>query len=101
GIRDRNVTGVQTCALPILPGNEKRSPVDIAADFLKRIVLKNMVSRFIRLDNIRRIPVNLDRIFPDFIQGEIRFSGGPALMTFARSEERRVGNEGRAREWAW
>src|SRR5699024_11270783 len=30
GIRDRNVTGVQTCALPILPGLRLAAPRDAA-----------------------------------------------------------------------
>src|SRR5690625_3915458 len=29
GIRDVNVTGVQTCALPILPGSEEVLPADV------------------------------------------------------------------------
>src|SRR3989441_8697279 len=84
GIRDKLVTGVQTCALPI------SSPLHQEA-----------------LDWIRRAKLSLGAEVPeDFIfnLGPVRFvaelwrvlkPGGRAI----RSEERRVGKEGRSR-WA-
>src|SRR5437764_9231740 len=80
GIRDTSVTGVQTCALPIL--------------------LKNVAPRTIeaetnddghahddqRVERLRRSTVNALREVED-------------LLLSARSEERRVGKEDRAQWW--
>src|SRR5699024_12096775 len=68
GIRDRNVTGVQTCALPI-------SAVLSCPNYLPFTVPSSL-----------------------FPQGRNTSSSPPAGST-GRSEERRVGKEGRARWW--
>src|SRR5207249_8766485 len=73
GIRDRNVTGVQTCALPILSARSWQIPQDVGR-----------VGAKIPGDNSRR-PVH----------GQ---SAGLSACA-KRSEERRVGKEGRSR-WA-
>src|SRR5207237_10590752 len=72
GIRDSSVTGVQTCALPIWPA----PPVaDRAAGHRRGAV---------RQDPGRRAATPGSR-------------AGPAVRPRLRSEERRVGKEGRAR----
>src|SRR5437868_13833720 len=78
GIRDRNVTGVQTCALPIFGD---------AGD----------------ADAARGIGLHLGQVefggdageLADRVQVEV--AEGPAPRRGRRSEERRVGKEGRAR----
>src|SRR5207249_8492523 len=85
GIRDRNVTGVQTCALPIFGG---------------------MIS--IELGSVERARrfVERTRLFAlaESLGGVESLVGHPATMTHAsvppemrRSEERRVGKEWRSR----
>src|SRR3989440_3291329 len=81
GIRDLIVTGVQTCALPIFPDPEsliRRSPASAPL-----------------LDAVK------DRKTRDAVRSVLeRFTGGGAGQKPAvpdRSEERRVGKEGRSR----
>src|SRR5207249_5580071 len=77
GIRDRNVTGVQTCALPIsLAGRVEEGAL------------------MVRLNTIY-----LARVSPKYLL----FSqmNSPISSPGARSEERRVGKECRSRWWAW
>src|SRR5699024_12052325 len=69
GIRDRNVTGVQTCALPILLGADPR----------------------VRLT--RRAVTALAKAREEYL--DLVHPGGSVIVR--RSEERRVGKEGRAR----
>src|SRR5207248_8775636 len=77
GIRDRTVTGVQTCALPILPGRDLRGRAD-----------KHTVdAEHLRVDGRRAAGV--DR--------EVERGRDAAC----RSEERRVGKECRSRWWAY
>src|SRR5205807_7883981 len=94
GIRDYKVTGVQTCALPIL---------DFAEGFLFGQALLLHEKPFGALDNFARL---------QFIgEGLCLFLQGTELAVacqrdldcggnFARSEERRVGKAGRAWRWA-
>src|SRR5699024_11981762 len=73
GIRDRNVTGVQTCALPISRQTDSNEvPAEVEAAF--RSIFREW-----------QIPENL------------AFTAFPDLGTPGRSEERRVGKECRAR----
>src|SRR5699024_11525646 len=76
GIRDRNVTGVQTCALPIFEalGREHASHDAVAA----------------------LVQGHLDHGLPPVLPEE----AGAVGAGRARSEERRVGKEGRGRGWA-
>src|SRR5207249_7669311 len=82
GIRDRNVTGVQTCALPIWP-----------EEFLFRGLLQNILARATKSDLtgwwIASIVFGLSHItnmgFPNW------------RYVILRSEERRVGKECRYR----
>src|SRR5437867_7026896 len=86
GIRDRTVTGVQTCALPILVGLELRPqpPGFHAHDGIHaRIVRGLAVEHF-----------DSDDVFFELI----RLSTHGSLH---RSEERRVGKECRSRWWRY
>ena len=91
GIRDRDVTGVQTCALPICAINQHLSDEDKALDIVKN---------------------NIDRLISNFekgIEGIIMTASGCGAMfndyphllrndeQYKRSEERRVGKECRSR----
>src|SRR5699024_11363309 len=84
GIRDRNVTGVQTCALPIfiVPPQHKTIFFYILQDILISSYIKIWICRFmINTKHKKRFLSKLRRLFQ--------------LM---RSEERRVGKECRS-QW--
>src|SRR5207249_6791605 len=84
GIRDRNVTGVQTCALPI------SDPMEVAADVFTREDVCGHLHRIgtTLLHGLHR----LQRQHAELITGV----SGIAEMCFLRSEERRVGKEWRS-----
>src|SRR5688572_30890263 len=84
GIRDLTVTGVQTCALPILA----------ATDRVKKVPLNRSLGEAF---NSPVFPVVSSH------DGEGRINGdlGPAVLRLNRSEERRVGKECRSRWWAY
>src|SRR5207249_9331197 len=96
GIRDRNVTGVQTCALPIL----RLQPVHECGDAARR-----------HLERLGEIAHPLRAVAVEGIEqakpGQTRRIGldqrtRPALeRKRERSEERRVGKECRAQWSAW
>src|SRR5699024_11757874 len=92
GIRDRNVTGVQTCALPISPGQR----VNV---FTRQLAGElGTSSTFINLQAQASAAFWLDSASAHLGQGKTSLLGtnhGP----LARSEERRVGKEGRTRGW--
>src|SRR5207253_4799119 len=87
GIRDGHVTGVQTCALPIF----------LAAPLIAGNNLTAMT------DDVKSILMNKDVIAIDQDalgkQGDRLYAEGPVEIWAKplRSEERRVGKEGRAR----
>src|SRR5438128_8645830 len=83
GIRDATVTGVQTCALPIL-----RSRTELA---LGREVMGQLGSRA-----YPELPVDAAEVRLDGLRTEEE-GGGHLLVGGARSEERRVGKECRGR----
>src|SRR5687767_15199593 len=81
GIRDKLVTGVQTCALPILRYGRQRSPRD-STSFLLGSIFPNAIPKPFRI--------------PKSSTGST--SGRPSRnMSSIRSEERRVGKECRSR----
>src|SRR5699024_11660949 len=98
GIRDRNVTGVQTCALPIF------FLVALGIDY--NIIL---ISRFIEERKMHRVKDALEIAIRN-TGGVISSAGVILAATFAalttmpiadlRSEERRVGKECRTRRCA-
>src|SRR5207249_7505398 len=77
GIRDRNVTGVQTCALPILKLSGLPARVTVPALLL--------TVRALRSNGVPDAPMSLVAVYDD--------------DCVARSEERRVGKECRCRWW--
>src|SRR5699024_11879351 len=88
GIRDRNVTGVQTCALPIFKGETigyMIDNIDIFEEGMKSEIeaFENVVSSLI--DGLKKL--NSRRYL------DVRREGSGK-----RSEERRVGKEWRARK---
>src|SRR5699024_11718772 len=92
GIRDRNVTGVQTCALPILirilSRKTKNNPVLIGEPGVgKTAVVEGLAQRIAKGD------------VPESLKNKTIFSldMGALVAGAKRSEERRVGKEGRAR----
>src|SRR5207249_9243947 len=97
GIRDRNVTGVQTCALPILTG--EAPAVETTS---------STVSAMVEGQTVRELPLNgrsFDQIAvlqpgvllarPASTVGAPNFNGSTTWIS--RSEERRVGKECRIR----
>src|SRR5699024_11532483 len=82
GIRDRNVTGVQTCALPIYTGNEtgRRSAV---SHIQKSFRFFQAVESFSMDCHICAVLLYLNSHFSKAVNG--------------RSEERRVGKESRTK----
>src|SRR5699024_11304326 len=83
GIRDRNVTGVQTCALPILKlviGETVIEPIKTNLDF-----------QFFLLSHQKVIANDYD----------IKFIYEENIIDTERSEERRVGKECRSRSWTY
>src|SRR5206468_7297219 len=92
GIRYLIVTGVQTCALPILPSDRKIGGPQIAAIKAHRVK-----------SHLVDIPVGttilgLERVQGDEFGWDNEFGAHEvAVNEFARSEERRVGKEGGSR----
>src|SRR5205085_7735202 len=96
GIRDLTVTGVQTCALPIfkdaIPGAAVKK-----GDVVKCVVVRTKKEKrrpdgsYIRFDENAAVLIN-DQQQP---RGTRIF--GPVGRELRRSEERRVGKEGRTR----
>src|SRR5207249_7681574 len=98
GIRDRNVTGVQTCALPIsptvqvttrYPGASARTVIDAVALPIEQQV--NGVEGMIYMQSFS----GADGTYSLTVTFKIGVD-----LNIARSEERRVGKEGRTWWWA-
>src|SRR5258708_29924208 len=83
GIRDDLVTGVQTCALPILAAHR-------CVGSWNRLLLPRCAAMTQRIDRLSRVRVGRD------LFSETAFWSGPH-ETGERSEERRVGKECRSR----
>src|SRR5207248_4589058 len=99
GIRDRTVTGVQTCALPILRGLDARvlfEPgrllVANASVLLTRVLLRKQGA------GGRRFAV-ADAGMNDLLRPAL-YGAHHEVEPVGRSEERRVGKEGRDGAWA-
>src|SRR5699024_11482732 len=87
GIRDRNVTGVQTCALPISLQSEEG-------------LLDGEVFYFTCIDAPEKIRAAVQKLpafrqAASFVQQTDIYSGEEWLELMPRSEERRVGTGGR------
>src|SRR5699024_11839904 len=83
GIRDRNVTGVQTCALPIFTTNGDAPVVVMTTEVLRNMLYASSVT----LRGLGYVVLDEVHYLAD------RFRG--AVWEEVRSEERRVGEEGR------
>src|SRR5256885_13275721 len=83
GIRDYKVTGVQTCALPILIYEAK----GLSPEAARKIAAEVMADAAHALDTLAREELGIN---PQEL-------GGSAWEAASRSEERRVGEEGRSR----
>src|SRR5207249_6851856 len=89
GIRDRNVTGVQTCALPIYVDLGRGLLLEVALDHRGKLIERLEHGEVERREEIEReddppVAVDHERLHGD---------------TPSRSEERRVGKECRC--WWW
>src|SRR5690606_39558468 len=93
GIRDFHVTGVQTCALPILAaltnGSVPISLILAVGPFVERVTPAKAENDRVRIVHPR--PAALLEAITELVPAE-----GPACTVeqARRSEERRVGNEG-------
>src|SRR5690348_17526930 len=85
GIRDGRVTGVQTCALPIFEAIAGHDPADSTS-------VNSIVPRYSEMlaDDIKQIRIGVPKEY---------FVSGVAAEVECRSEERRVGKEGRSGRW--
>src|SRR5207249_6304238 len=91
GIRDRNVTGVQTCALPI-SRHPSRNPIVRLPQSPRKIEAGLKLYR----RNASRAPTR-----GAVASARVAFCCRRAAASVVkRSEERRVGKEGRSR-WGW
>src|SRR5207249_6431079 len=97
GIRDRNVTGVQTCALPIYNGFMITCPARSGSSMLVHLLRSHP-----------EICAHDEVFSPDKVRGlsgkylqKSREDPGFIEWLSARSEERRVGKECRSREPAY
>src|SRR5262249_59149172 len=90
GIRDWSVTGVQTCALPI------SELVTVEQLFARRGITSGPLV-ISGSPNPYTPPGPNETLTPAAIEGLWLWGPGPAKQHFDRSEERRVGKEGRSR----
>src|SRR5207249_8994357 len=91
GIRDRNVTGVQTCALPISP-RRATAPRRRAASAAEGGASRR--AGLVDPEGAPELPADRVRLGP----GRVRTQYDPVAV-IGRSEERRVGKEGGLRWW--
>src|SRR5207248_6601077 len=92
GIRDRTVTGVQTCALPISYCNMDAVPLEKAPR-----VAVYVPPNAPPWDDAVTMALQYAGVAFDTVWDFEVLSG--KLANYDRSEERRVGKEGRTREW--
>src|SRR5699024_12009675 len=93
GIRDRNVTGVQTCALPIFVPHTSQIRLPV-----KRFISSSSGTWMLITASTSR-PKLLNISFNASACSTVRGKPSSKNPFFARSEERRVGKECRA-EWS-
>src|SRR5207249_6396394 len=96
GIRDRNVTGVQTCALPISVVGDKVGLAEIYPPQLPDLFHGGQVTVFGRYTGSGPVAIKLSGT----VGKEAReFVYETNFTPKTRSEERRVGKECRSRRW--
>src|SRR5207248_7594140 len=95
GIRDRTVTGVQTCALPIFETGRHDfriiAPHGSTINWMDVSDRKEIFEKEPNDDRQHAQPIE----FPVLVSGTVK-AGDYDYFRFNRSEERRVGKEGRA-----
>src|SRR5207249_6000052 len=95
GIRARNVTGVQTCALPISMPAQRR--IDLILESVRRLLRMGATPNLLNLLQ-KQHPADLAQIFAELPQKERHAAFNVLVERNAkRSEERRVGKECRTR----
>src|SRR5207249_8949922 len=100
-IRDRNVTGVQTCALPIsveCSGGTGVSPVWTGETPVPPVLHPAATRSSVRAGGVNPLLLANRGLTPPARQGQTR--PAPGWLGEARSEERRVGKGGGGR-WGW
>src|SRR5207249_6359991 len=94
GIRDRNVTGVQTCALPI--SSRPNNNVFWKQAFMESLLYTGIMHSF----NVTTEAGTRDTLnghwFQNYVGSVSELRGWSDSDRFMRSEERRVGKEGRS-----
>src|SRR5699024_11930126 len=85
GIRDRNVTGVQTCALPISRQLEQNSIENFQSSIQIQTIVSNQLANQLASDS-KNANDRLNQIVNDYNNDSIS-------EIIVRSEERRVGKE--------
>src|SRR5204862_591726 len=95
GIRDLYVTGVQTCALPILVRREDLDIVALHAEIAAR--KGGVVALVLQRDELAHDLALVDRLALLEIEDHRRIGFDRPDAVQARSEESRVGKEGRGR----
>src|SRR5690606_40413590 len=97
---DFHVTGVQTCALPICCAGYTRKQLDALTDFVKRPQVGASGLVYLRYNEDGTFKSSVDKFYSAEQQAEWAkaFDAQPGdLLLVMRSEERRVGEEGRSR----
>src|SRR5207253_6776577 len=99
GIRDGHVTGVQTCALPILGTQLNWGASYLVNDFYKRFVNRTATEKhYVAVSRMATVFLFLASALVTMqlstIEGAWKF-----LLALGRSEERRVGKEWRSGWW--
>src|SRR5207249_9526850 len=89
GIRDRNVTGVQTCALPIY----------LCEGWLEGYLLTRRHGLFATYEAFAMVSASMAVQHTKWLEAGIALPWRAPIASLNRSEERRVGKECRSRRW--
>src|SRR5699024_12193412 len=93
GIRDRNVTGVQTCALPIC--GEGQAHLQLLIGVALGMVLRVVFAAIMAAGDF--IGLQMGLAFATFVSPDS--GANTMILARLRSEERRVGKDGRSGWW--
>src|SRR5699024_12095670 len=93
-IRDRNVTGVQTCALPILRGSSKQKTQQRAFEDQLDLAVQMKLPLFLHVRSSCSDFIEIIKPYlPKLPRGGLVHSFAGSKDEMLRSEERRVGKE--------
>src|SRR5699024_11235807 len=90
GIRDRNVTGVQTCALPIFPPRHSGPPGRGPLPARRPVLLRRLLCGRGGVVLARLLIAEAPRVGASGLRSDLPIR----LRRIGRSDERRVGTEG-------